>query len=442
MRRSAWVLVAAVLAMALGLALAAGAAAAPRYVSVEGAKAPGPSAYDRVWVEKHGPARARTVLVLIPGTSGGAGSVAPVARSLVKGVRGLQVWAFDRREQAFEDTSGFESGDPDAARDYYLGFQYDRTAAAGASFVSEWGFRTELRDLRRVIRKAGKRGRTVILGGHSRGASSAVAYAAWDFGGAPGHRSIDGLVLIDGGLAAFGGGKLSLADAQARLAEIRDGDVFNDPLGAGIPEIGQIFAQLAALYARERPNQGSVLQDHPLIPASLKPPLDVTNEAFLGYVFDKTTSPDSFASLRIRAGRLAESGDPRPWADGEITAIQRMARAFSRDPANATEWFYPNRMILDTAAANALRPTKAGDLLGLRLLHTRTIDVPLYAIQTDLTNGGVLAGAREVIERSRIRRSRLIDASRGMSHLDPVLAGPESRFTKSVIPFLERIRGR
>ena len=100
-------------------------------------------------------------------------------------------------------------------------------------------------------------------------------------------------------------------------------------------------------------------------------------------------------------------------------------------------------MILDTAAANALRPTKAGDLLGLRLLHTRTIDVPLYAIQTDLTGGGVLAGAREVIKRSRIRRSRLINASKGMSHLDPVLAGPETnRFTKSVIPFLERIRRR
>lgn len=186
-----------------------------------------------------------------------------------------------------------------------------------------------------------------------------------------------------------------------------------------------------------------MLQASPLIPASLQPPLDVTNEAFLGYVFDKTTSPDSFASLRIRAGRLADSGDPRPWADGEITAIQRMARAFSREPANATEWFYPNRMILDTAAANALRPTKAGDLLGLRLLHTRTIDVPLYAIQTDLTGGGVLAGAREVIKRSRIRRSRLINASKGMSHLDPVLAGPETnRFTKSVIPFLERIRRR
>ncbi len=120
-----------------------------------------------------------------------------------------------------------------------------------------------------------------------------------------------------------------------------------------------------------------------------------------------------------------------------------MARAFSREPANATEWYYPNRMILDTAAANALRPTKAAELLGLRLLHTRRIDVPLYAIQTDLTDGGVLAGAREVIERSRIRRSKLVDASRGMSHLDPVLAGPESnRFTKSAAPFLERIPRR
>ena len=40
----------------------------------------------------------------------------------------------------------------------------------------------------------------MILGGHSAGASTAVAYAAWDFGGHPGYRDIDGLVLIDGGL--------------------------------------------------------------------------------------------------------------------------------------------------------------------------------------------------------------------------------------------------
>jgi len=49
-------------------------------------------------VTRIGPASARTLLVLVPGFSGGAGGFTP----------GLQVWALDRRSQALEDTSVFE----------------------------------------------------------------------------------------------------------------------------------------------------------------------------------------------------------------------------------------------------------------------------------------------------------------------------------------------
>lgn len=434
---------AAIGAVVLAATIAAPAAAAPRYVAVKGAPAPGPKKYDKVWVEKRGPRDADTVLVLIPGTGGGAGSVSPIASALSRRVDGLQVWGFDRREQAFEDTSGFETGDADDAADYYLGFNYDRVLADEVPFVSEWGFRTEMRDLRKVIRKAGKRGREVILGGHSRGASSAVAYAAWDFNGKGGFRGIDGLVLIDGGLAAFGPQQFSKAEAQARLAEIRAGDLFNDALGAGIPEIGPIFSELGARYAVEQPQAEAALQSNPLIPPSLKPSFPVTNQGFLGFIFDDTTSPPGFAALRIRAGMLADAGDPRPWVDGQNTPIGDFAKAFAREPANASEWYYPTRMVLDTAAANSLRRTPAARLLGLEIKHAKRINVPLYAIQTDLTNGGVLAGARTVVDGSRIPRSTLVDASETMSHLDPVLAPARSNeFTQTVTPFLKRIARR
>jgi pimeloyl-ACP methyl ester carboxylesterase len=434
---------AAIGALVLVATMAAPAAAAPRYVAVKGAPAPGPKKYDKVWVEKRGPRDAEAVLVLIPGTGGGAGSVSPIARDLSRRVDGLQVWGFDRREQALEDTSGFESGDADDANDYYLGFNYDRVLGADVPFIAEWGFRTELRDLRKVIRKAAKRGRKVILGGHSRGASSAVAYAAWDFNGKGGFRSIDGLVLIDGGLGAFGPQGFSKAEAQARLAEIRAGDIFNDALGAGIPEIGYILSELAARYAVEQPQAAAALQSNPLIPPSLKPAFPVTNEGFIGFVFDKNTSPPGFASLRIRAGMLADAGNPRRWVDGENTPIQDFAKAFAREPANAAEWYYPNRMILDTAAANSLRRTPAARLLDLEIKHAKRINVPLYAFQTDLTNGGVLAGAEKVVSDSRIKRSKLVDASETTSHLDPVLAPARTnRFTQTVTPFLKRITGR
>ena len=110
----------------------------------------------------------------------------------------------------------------------------------------------------------------MILGGHSAGASTAVAYAAWDFGGHPGYREIDGLVLIDGGLL----GSFPRPNPRAPGASSprsASGDVFLDLLGLGIPEIAGIFAQVGALYAYERPDEPSVLQNFPLLP-DFKPP--------------------------------------------------------------------------------------------------------------------------------------------------------------------------
>jgi pimeloyl-ACP methyl ester carboxylesterase len=438
-RRFAPLLAVSLVLVSLG---AATSASASKYVSIKGAPAPGPKSYDKVFVDKHGPKKAKTVLVLVPGTGGGSGSVAPIADQLSKRVKGLQVWGFDRREQAFEDTSGFESGDPASAEAYYLGFQYDRVDGADVPFVADWGFRTEMNDLHRVIKKASRGGRRVILGGHSRGASSAVAYAAWDFPGGAGYKDLDGLVLIDGGLAAFGPQKFSRADAEAGLQEIRDGDYFSDPLGAGIPEIGPIFSEVAALYAAKRPDAPSHLQTNPLVVAAgLAPPDPVTNEGFVGYVFDRTYSKLG-GSLQIRAGELDETQTPQPWVDGENTPIEDFSAAFSREPGNATEWYYPNRMILDTSAANALGRTPAAKFLGLRLFHTRQINVPLYAFQTELTDGGVLKGARTLIDKSKIKRAKLVDASKSTSHLDPVLApAATNRFTKTVTPFLRKVIG-
>jgi hypothetical protein len=419
------------------LAIAAPAAAIDRYVPMKVPPGPGPAKYDRVFVQQLGPKSARSVLVLVPGTNGGAGGVVPVARDIVRRVRGLQVWIVDRREQAFEDTSGFRSGDPQGAHDYYLGFHYRRVAGEDAKYVSRWGLKLQLADLRSVIRRARAGGRRVLLGGHSAGASTAVAYAAWDFGGRPGYRDLDGLVLIDGGLlGSFA--SADLARAKRELADIRTGKVFLDLLGLGLPEINGIFAQVGALWAYKRPDEPSVIQQFPLLPSYLKPPMRVTNEAQFGYAFDASTSPASLALIHIRAGRLADSGDPRGWEDGELTPIRRHAKAYAADRPNATEWYYPRRLLLDFDAASPMRQTPAARYLGLRLTHGRQIDLPLYAYSTDLTEGRVARGARRLVRISRIRSSKIVD-DRGASHLDPLSAAPRTnRFLKTVVPFLRR----
>jgi hypothetical protein len=422
-------------ALVLALVAAAPAAAAERYITMKGAPAPGPARYDRVWVQQIGPTHPERVLVLVPGTVGGAGGISPVARDIVRRVRGLAVWIVDRRQQAFEDTSVFERRDPDAALDYYLGFKYRSVKGTDAKFVSEWGLRTQLNDLRRVVRRARRGGREVLLGGHSAGASTAVAYAAWDFGGRPGWRDLDGLVLIDGGLlGSFQ--EASAKRARRDLAAIRRGDVFLDLLGFGIPEIAGIFAQVGALYAYERPDAPSTLQEFPLLPPQFKPAMRVTNEAQLGYAFDATTSPPELALIHIRAGQLAASGDPRPWQDGELTPIRRFAQAYAGNRPNATEWYYPNRLRLDIDAASDLRMNPAARVLGLRLKHGRRIKVPLYAYGTSLTDGRVARGARRLVRRSRIQRFSIVD-DRGASHLDPLSAAPgRNDFLWTVVRFL------
>jgi pimeloyl-ACP methyl ester carboxylesterase len=429
------------LSLGLTLALAAPAAALDRYIPMRVPPGPGPAKYDRVFVQQLGPAGADNVLVLVPGTNGGAGSITPVARDIVKRVPRTQVWIVDRREQAFEDTSGFASGDPQRAQDYYLGFQYTRVAGKDVRFVANWGLKLQLADLRSVIRRARAGGRRVILGGHSAGASTAVAYAAWDFGGRPGYRDLDGLVLIDGGLlGSFD--SAGLTRAKRELADIRSGSVFFDVLELGLPEINGIFLQTAALWAYKRPTEPSVLQQYPLLPESVKPPVRVTNEALLGFALDEDTSPDLLSIVHLRAGRLADSGDPRGWHDGELTPIQRFARAFAAENPNATEWYYPRRLLLDIDAASVLRQTAAARYLGLRLKHGPQIDVPLYAFSTALTEGRVARGARRLVRRSAIQDSTIVD-DRGTSHIDPVSAAPSrNHFLRSVVPFLRRATAR
>jgi len=417
------------------------------YLSLKGAPASGPSKYDRVHVETFGPRDARNVLILVPGTGGGSHSLAPIARDYVRGVKGLQVWSLDRREQAFQDLKVLGRGDPAKSAAHYLGFKYKRTTAATARFAGGWGLATSLNDIRRVVLKARAGGRRrVFLGGHSRGASTAAAYAAWDFKGRAGYRDLDGLFLIDGGLlGSIAGGsvkQLSRSSARRQLREIRGGMVFNDPLGAGVPEISTIFLNVAAQHAAKLPQQSSPLRSLAILPTTLKPPFAVTNEAFLGRIFDKATSPKGFEALRLNAGKLGARGNPRPWISGERTPLQTFAKTFSQAKPNATEWYFPQRLILDIAAANPMRRDAVASSLGLRLWHTKQIDTPLFVAQTDLTRGGVKKGALRLVKTSKIKRYA-IQTDTGMSHLDAVLAPRRTNvFTRSGTKFLRELAAK
>jgi pimeloyl-ACP methyl ester carboxylesterase len=409
-----------------------------------------------VTVHQFGPASGKRVLVLMPGTEGGAGDFTLDARFLVKHVPGLQVWAIDRRTQALEDTATFAAAERGQvslqdAFDYYLGWLTNGGHPANHlrfrtsdedPYARDWGMAVALNDARAVVLRARAHGRRqVVLGGHSLGASLTAAYAAWDFNGHPGYKDLSGLVLIDGGLlGSFDA--YDLTQAQQAIADLKASDPFLDLLGVGFPEVAGVFAEIGGLYAQQAPTApATAFQSYPLLPPAFNPPFQVTNRALLGYAFDRDSSPADLGLLHINGGTLAPSGSPRDWVDGGVTPVSRLAATFGQEPTNAVEWYFPKRLTFDTNGADQMTQNDVANFLGLRLTHTRKVNLPLYAIATDLAGAHVLDGAHNLIRRSRItrRQSMLVNRNPLMSHLDPLAAAPKTNaFLKTIVPFLDR----
>jgi hypothetical protein len=282
----------------------------------------------------------------------------------------------------------------------------------------------------------------VILGGHSLGGSEAALYAAWDFAGHAGYKDIAGIVGIDGG--PFRRPAETVAAVRAQVAQLATKGPWLDLLGLGLPWTSGAFSETAALFALKQPDGLSAAQSFPLLPAAFRPPVPVTNLAQLGYAFDRSTSPPALALIQVRSGHLATTGSPAGWVDDGPTPVRALAEVFAQEPLGPVDWYYPERLTIDVAAASNMASTAATRFLGLRLRHVREVDVPYYVIETSLGRSGALAtGARRFVRASRIPRLTLVDRSATYSHLDPLLGDPaRNDFLKTVVPWLRRIRAR
>ena len=288
-------------------------ASAERVFSVDGAPAPGPARYDRVRVIEEGPRGADNVLVLVPGTSGGAAYLRPVARDIVAGLPGWKVWSVDRRENLLEDHSVLgevvarRRPGRDAFR-YYLESITDPSITprfapvADAAFARRWGMGVAVRDLRNVVRAARRGGRRVVLAGHSLGATIAIAYATWDFGGRAGARDLAGLALIDGG---SGGSPVGRAEAREQLQQLGGSSPFLDLSGFGLPWAIGVLNAVGSTLAVQEPDAPAVLAAWQPLPAQLRPPVPATNAAGYGYAVDNDTAPADLALVHMHIGGLA-----------------------------------------------------------------------------------------------------------------------------------------
>ncbi len=449
------------LPLALGLFLIAPAAgAADKVVTLPGFKAPGtPAQYDKVKVLKQGPASAKRVLVLEPGTSAGAPSFRLVANDLLKRLPGWQVWSVERRENLLEDQSVADrakagTATPQQLFDYYLGWigndavqpHFVPKTTEETGFARSWGMRVAMEDLRVVVRAARKGGRRVVLGGHSLGATMTTAYATWDFAGRAGAKDLAGLVLIDGGSGTGTRARPTptAASAKAELAKLDEENPFLDLAGNGLTWSAGVFNVLGSTLALKDPTSPSRLQDFRFLPASLRSPYRVDNRAAYGTALDTQTGPENLRLVQQHIGSLSPSGDLRTWVNGELGTVERAAAAFSGIAGmDGTAWYHPRRLTLDGSAVNGGRRTAAQAVLGVRTTRGRDVRVPIYAFETALGKGRVLRAAKQLAALGRVpkRDVKLVDRSATFAHVDPLTARPEKNdFLKTVVPFLRRVR--
>jgi pimeloyl-ACP methyl ester carboxylesterase len=469
------------------LASPAGASANPPEqtppVTVEympGYPAPGtPESLDKVGVVKVGRPSARNVLVLEPGTSAGGGYFVPLAKWITQRLPGWQVWSVERRENLLEDQSELnlaKQGKVTAQEvfNYYLGWIIHPELAeglfkesflqhlfkvfqSGDTYADQWGMKVAVEDLHRVISAARELGGRVVLGGHSLGGSVVTAYATWNFNGRPGADQLAGLVYDDGG---SGPTPISAETAENEVKTLAGKSPWLAFGGIGAPFLG-LFSALGSTSTVMFPNEASLAESFPLIPENLKPHnshgelIPVTNEAEFGYGVNVGTSPTNLIAAQVHSGKGVEETAMEDglhgWnGEGAITPLRRYAEMLSGtglEGVDGTEWYFPERLTIDTGAVAEGNENPAQNVLGLESTegHHLPKRLKMLAIDTELdkiiSGGNTLQAAELLAAQSGIPRSHLtlIDRENTYAHNDPAGAYPNNAFFENLVPFLTRI---
>jgi pimeloyl-ACP methyl ester carboxylesterase len=453
-------LTAITLACAAALLSLPATAAALKVTWMKGFAAPGtPAKYNKVGVIKVGPAKAKNVLVLAPGTSAGSAYFVPLAQWLVSKLPGWQVWSEERRENLLEDQSVLnlakhDQASPQRVFDYYLGYLSDQSITnhfrfipdSSVQFAKQWGMNVAVQDLHRVIEAASKLGGNVVLGGHSLGGSVVTAYATWNFHGRPGADDLSGLVYIDGGSVPAE----SAADATAALTQLKQQATPWLSFGGISAPFAGLFNATGSLGALQDPNSRSLGQQFPLLPGNLKPPVPVTNLGQYGYALNVGTSPSSLIAAQAHLGKgvtaTAKNGLHGWDGSGALTPIKRFATMFSGIGINnvdGTEWYFPQRLTDDTRAVNNGIANPAQSVLDVHSTMGRRLprSLRIYAFGAALGGQGVLLDAQQLAKQSHIPKRNLVLINRHntYAHNDPAGAFPNNVFFDHLVPFLSRI---
>src|SRR5262245_6036659 len=428
-----------------------------------------PANLNQVGVIKVGSPQAKNVLVFEPGTSAGAGYFVPFAKWVVEHTTGWQVWSVERRQNLLEDQSELDkakSGEvtPEELFNYYLGWlsnpsitpHFKFVPDSSVPFAHQWGMIVAVEELHNVIEAAKALRGSVVLGGHSLGASIVTAYATWNFhGGKAGAVGLSGLVYDDGGSNPT---PVSATKAEESLEKLSKKTPWLAFGGVPTPFLG-IFSALGPTLPVVDQKGEALLEKFSGLPESLKcrvPPITgpfvrCTNEAGFGYSVNVGSSPANLKAAQLHGGKgveeVAEADGLHGWnGEGALTPVPRYAEMLSGtglSSADGTEWYFPERLTIDAGAVADGNENPAQSVLNVH--STQGADLPqslkIYAFGTELGKQGVLTSAEALAQQSGIPSSNLtlINEETTYAHNDPAGAYPDNEFFNHLVPFLQGI---
>ena len=300
----------------------------------------------------------------------------------------------------------------------------------------------------------------MVLAGHSLGGSVVTAYATWDFGGKPGAEGLSGLVYIDGGSSPT---PISAEEAENKVHTLSEPNHSPWLAFGGIAVAALVCSRLTRFGARDfEPNSGIAEQTfataagkpaHPQLQRRTgqarptKPPSATPSTS----APRRRTSPRPRCmpargwSNRARANR---TGWNRTGALTPIGRYARNARGSGVKGADGSEWYFPERLTIDTGAVGNGINNPAQGVLGEHAIHGTELPTSLHILainsELDKLGGGsftTLNFAEDLAEQSHIPAGNvtLINEEETYAHNDPNGAYPTNAFVEALVPFLKGV---
>lgn len=412
---------------------------------------------------RYGPAKPRTILLLMPGFLGGAGSFDRLARQMVALQPQTAVWTVDRRSNLLEPQARVAAAGPARLAQIVQDGLPPRSKES-VSYMRDWGLEVALRDWRVAVREARTLTRNVFIGGHSMGGSLTGLYAAYDFNGPPvdagrGADDVRGMVMLDGAPGLLSnqpltrqnyddgtGGVLGPLTGLKKLPE----DPYVDTLYFG-PRLASRAAAQARLAAT---------QPKALAPAGGLVTYPATNLAAAMVQLEQRYALLPFLSLKTgRATNAVEGnnliaavldGKDSYWVAGQQNAAlpvgwradpaaptdpQDFVRRFWTPLSDFSEWYFPNRLSLDLAAVRqGTRGTPFEN--DLRVWHK----VPLPALGIVAENG--VSRAEEYQKYAALTGAKMtVRTLPGAAHLD-ITAARSDRAARWILEWMAGVEAK